>query len=157
LGAMTGAALTGFVLIDRMGVSLPLVLTATLNVVCALCVLPWMSAELKLTASQPPQSASVSGPVASDARDHTLRQLLLFSFGALGFANIAIEVLWTHFYALIFPNDTYIFSAILIVYLFGVGAGSVAGRALLRALGRPVLALGVLQIASAAASLLMIL
>src|SRR5262245_52880530 len=38
LGAMTGAALTGFVLIDRMGVSLPLVLTATLNVVCALCV-----------------------------------------------------------------------------------------------------------------------
>jgi spermidine synthase len=157
LGAMAGAALTGFVLIDRMGVSLPLALTAVLNLACALCVLPWMSGEAKAVASPPAQAAHAPRPVGAGAGDGRFRQRILLSFGALGFANLAIEVLWTHFYALIFPNDTYIFSAILIVYLFGVGAGSVAARALLHRMRRPVLALGILQLLSAAASLLMIL
>ncbi len=141
LGAMLGAFTTGFYLIEHFGVSRPLVGTALLNVACAALVLPlWRRTRLDGESSRrtplPPLSP--------------LAVALLVAFAALGFANIAAEVVWTRTFALIFWNDTYIFTTILLLYLFGIGAGSLAGGAALRRVRRPLFALGSLQLVSAA-------
>ena len=137
LGAMTGTFLTGFILVEHLGVSRSLLLTSLLNLACALVVLPWIRA----------RTQEATAPAVSP------RRLLLASFGILGFANIALEVLWTRYFALIYPNDTYVFSAILMIFLFGVGIGSLAGQRVLSRVRRPLFALGIVQIVSAAMSL----
>ncbi len=148
LGAMLGTALTGFFLIEHLGVSVSLRATCLANVACAACVLPWFKRP-SLGVEQPSTPRNATPISSADRR-------LLLAFGVLGFCNIAAEVLWTRFYALIFLNDTYIFSTILITYLLGVGAGSLIGGASLRRVKHPVYTLGVLQIVSGAWTVAMI-
>lgn len=150
LGAMIGTFATGFFLIEHLGVSWPLRLTALLNLGCIFAVLPWL------------KSGGKSMMAAIEEERHTERLsrtgvLLLLSFGVLGFANVAIEVIWTRYFAMIFQNDTYIFSTILLMYLFGVGAGSLLGQRFLSAINRPIFVLGILQLISASVTLLMTL
>lgn len=149
LGAMVGTFAAGFLLVEHFGVSGPLQATAMLNAACALCVIPW----IRSTRDTRAQAADES---AAGLQLSRLGVTLLLAFGLLGFANIAAEVLWTRFFALIFHNDTYVFSTILLIYLFGVGAGSIVGGRLLGRIRRPVFTLGVLQLTSAAWTVLMI-
>ena len=121
LGAMAGTWATGFFLIEHLGVSTSLRLSALLNLACVACVFPYV-ADRRIgggAAIDPaPPGERLDRPALS-----RFGFLVLLSFGVLGFANIAVEVLWTHFFSLIFPNDTYIFSTLLLMYLFGVGLG----------------------------------
>jgi len=141
LGALTGVAVTGFVLIQYVGVSRSMWGTALLNGLCIVCVLPWAG-------TRRIEEAAVEA-VATRPGISALGKILLVSFGLLGVCNIAVEVLWTRFYALIYYNDTYMFSVVLMVYLFGVGAGSLIGDMLVRRVERPVHAIGTLQVISA--------
>lgn len=140
LGAMLGAFATGFFLIEHFGVARPLAGTALLNLACAACVIPLLRrARLDGETSPRPGVPPLS----------RLAVTLLAAFTALGFANIAAEVVWTRTFALIFWNDTYIFTTILLLYLCGIGVGSLAGGALLRRIRHPVFLLGLLQVLSA--------
>ena len=81
----------------------------------------------------------------------------MLAFGVLEFCNIAMEILWTIFYAIIYLNDTYIFTVIVMMFLLGVGMGSAVGAKIVPHIQRPVFGLGVLQFISATWSLVMLL
>lgn len=150
LGAMVGTFATGFYLIERFGVAAPLRATGLLNLAACALVSPWVArVPLGLSAGGERRGPAPAGPPPPG-------RILLLGFGVLGFCNIAVEVLWTNFFSLIFPNDTYVYSTLLLAFLGGVGAGSLVGQRLFPRADRPVFALGVLQFASAAASLGMI-
>ncbi len=140
LGALTGTFITGFYVIELYGVRGPLMATGLINVACALCIWPLMNSRLtaKSDLSATPQALTPMG------------KLLLLSFGILGFCNLAAEVLWTQMFSIVFLNDTYIFTVILMVFLFGVGAGSLFGDLAFRRLKNPAFLLGFLQVLSAA-------
>ena len=144
MGAMVGTFATGFFLIERFGVSGPLMATGVLNVVCAACV--WRMAGRRRIDGK----GEVDREGKEKERISSLGLTLLAAFGVLGFCNIAAEVLWTRFFALIYRNDTYIFTTILLMYLLGIGVGSLVGGALAGRIKRGVYWLGLLQLVSAA-------
>lgn len=160
LGAMIGTFVTGFLLIEFVGVSVSLRSTAAINVLCVVCVLPFINQHRAGQSANDGNGAAANAldsanldPVAS--RMPLFGKLLLVSFGVLGFCNIAAEVLWTRFYALVFTNDTYIFTSILIMYLLGVGVGSLIGDRIKSLTRQPIYGLGLLQITSAAWTIVM--
>lgn len=155
LGAMVGTFVTGFFLIEHVGVSVSLRSTAALNVICVLCALPWVNRSGGDTesATAPDDADSKAGRAGSGLG--AFGAVMLISFGVLGFCNIAAEVLWTRFYALVYTNDTYIFSTILIMYLLGVGVGSIVGDRINALTAHPVRSLGLVQIVSAAWTIIM--
>ncbi len=148
LGAMVGASLTGFFLIEHLGVSKSLMLTGLLNGTCALLALPFLR-QVRVGEDGEPDTTPLTA-ISWDGK------MVIAFFGLLGACNIAYEVLWTRYYALIFFNDTYIFTTILIVFLAGIGAGSLAGNIMGRFIERPVYVMGVLQLVSSACSVWMI-
>ncbi len=143
LGAMIGAAVTGFLLIEHLGVSRTMWVSAGISLLAAVCAVPSFR---RTPITQPTRDDTTEGLGIVMSRSH---RWLILAFGLLGFCNIAVEVLWTRYFGLIFFNDTYIYSTILIVYLFGVGFGSIAGAPLVKRVGDPVFALGIVQIVSA--------
>lgn len=140
LGALTGTFITGFFIIEHYGVRGPLMATGLINLACAACVWPWVNSRI---AAKPAEMVAPH-PLTP------MGKLLLVSFGILGFCNLAAEVLWSQLFSIVFLNDTYIFTIILMVYLFGVGVGSLFGDVAFRRLKNPVFLLGFLQILSAA-------
>lgn len=149
VGAVLGIVGTGFFLIEHLGVSVPLRLAALLNLGAAACVVPALRRQGRVEGAGAPADRVVPERFSREAL------LLLISFGVLGFANIAAEVLWTAYYALIYPNDTYIFSTILLVYLLGVGAGSLLGARFFARARHPLRLLGLLQLVSATGTIVL--
>lgn len=140
LGALTGTMVTGFFLIEWFGVRGPLMATGLVNLACAAIVWPYVKLRAPASAASDPQAHALT----------PMGRLLLISFGILGFCNLAAEVLWTQLFSIVFLNDTYIFTVILMVYLFGVGAGSLLGDIAFRRAKNPVFLLAFLQLFSAA-------
>ncbi len=62
-----------------------------------------------------------------------------------GFAALALEIVWTRVLLLIFGTTSYSFSAMLAVFLSGIGLGSLAMTFVADRLRRPWLTLGLLQ------------
>lgn len=149
LGAMVGTFITGFFLIEHVGVSVSLRSTSVLNILCIVCVLPFLKSTSRSEAPSQQADSQDAGRITQ------FGFLLLVSFGVLGFCNIAAEVLWSRFYALVFTNDTYIFTSILMTYLFGVGVGSIIGNRIKALVRMPVFGLGMLQIVSGVWTVLM--
>ncbi len=123
-GAALGSFLSGFVLIELIGITGTLVAAACLNFAVAALGL-WLSG-LASTERPPP-----------DARPGNAGILLLYAVvGALALAG---EVLWTRSLTLLLGSSTYAFSAILIVHLVGIALGSWTLAGFVRTLRSPVL------------------
>ncbi|MSR58973.1 MAG: hypothetical protein EXS05_15235 [Planctomycetaceae bacterium] len=147
LGAVAGAFLSGFWLLELLGVSGTAQAAAVLNVAAGLGAL-WLwgvvrrqsagSAETPAEAPALPSLASEphreSGPAQrarSDADvDASAAAIGLVFAGAFltGFVALAAEILWSRSLAFVFDdplkNTTYCFSAMLTVFLAGLGLGS---------------------------------
>lgn len=125
LGAVCGVVLTGFLLPAAIGLSLTYFLAVAVNLFLGLSVLAGLGrGEIATERTPPPARGGRTGPTvtASDA------VLLGLAFGS-GMALIALEVLWTRMFALIFQNSVYSFSAIVLTVLIGLSLGALlAGR-----------------------------
>lgn len=133
LGAILGAAIAGFVLIELIGLSASLVVGAAGSATAGLLALmigrrspPAQPAPAPTTAAAPPSTA----PALSPAID--LRRL---SFGIAfvsGLTSLGYQTLWTRLLASGSGGMTYVFSAILVYFLVGLTLGAVvvttAGR-----------------------------
>ncbi len=116
LGAALGCALTGFVFLNALGLSLTnrlAIATNLLAVIMALLVAwsPW-AGTITAGPRRPEESARGSS-------------LLLLLFLLSGFTAIGYEILWTRIVALFHPNaHTLVFSLVLLLVLLGTGLGS---------------------------------
>jgi predicted membrane-bound spermidine synthase len=117
-GAALGAALAGFVLLERLGLQRPLQLGGALNLAVALVVAGYSLANIQKN-HEPlggsPQIASPDGPVPA---------ALLAAAFATGAVALTAEVLWTRIIGLLLGSSVYAFAFMLVVVIAGISAGS---------------------------------
>src|SRR6267378_6631794 len=114
LGAMTGTALAGFFLIEFVGVKFSLWATAAINLAIGIVA-------IKLGQERSPP---VNEQIATSPSDQ-LRRLALVLLGVTAFAALLDEIAWTRVLVMIVGGSTYAFTLILLVFLLGIGLGSV--------------------------------
>jgi spermidine synthase len=118
LGAMTGTALAGFFLTEFVGVRASLWGTALVNLAIGV-------AAIGLGRRQEPvimEAVSVDQPPPSST---LLRNVALALLGLTAFASLLNEIAWTRVLVMIVGGSTYAFTLVLLVFLLGIGLGSV--------------------------------
>lgn len=140
LGAVAGVGFAGFFAIRTVGLHATLAIASTAQ---ALVALGAVAAARRLPAGAPPEPA---GAGAGGGR------LLLAAAFAMGLASLACEVVWTRVLVFYFGSSVYAYSLMLVLFLAGIGLGSLA-IAPLAARARPLAALAWLEAGLAAAAI----
>src|SRR5438132_8124664 len=130
LGAMVGTALAGFFLIEFVGVKVSLWATAASNLVIGAAAIGLGRRRSLSDPERQPGDEQISRPAADQ-----LRTLALILLGITAFAALLDEIAWTRVLVMIVGGSTYAFTLILLVFLLGIGLGSliVARRSVPRA------------------------
>ena len=137
LGAAAGCFLAGFVLIRALGVMGTLYTAAALNLLVAfggwfLSRFSAISVEKQAEAAAP-QSAGAAEAKTADGKFY----LLILAFFMSGLISIGYELLWMRSVVHLLNGYTYVFSAVLTVYLLGNVIGAGIGSALVSKLKNP--------------------
>jgi len=111
-GAVIGALLTGFVLLEWFGLSATVYMMVGINVILALVA-------FFLSGKEWYQPSEKEIQIPEPRID-----FILIIYTISGFVSLSLEVLWTRELAIVFLSSTYSFSTVLITYLMGLGAGS---------------------------------
>jgi spermidine synthase/MFS family permease len=137
LGAVTGAIVTTFVLIELVGIQNTIWLAALLNLLIALGA----RSTAREQGSVEPLTAGAIEPGAREEQTNDRRSRVLpvlIAAGVVGFVFFLMELVWYRMLSPILGGSTYTFGVILIVALFGIGAGGLL-YALLRDIRQPTL------------------
>jgi spermidine synthase len=128
LGAVAGALLSTFVLVENLGNRKTLFVAVLVNVLVAL-----RARSMAKNATVAPQTAATSDV---DVAERAANPKLVYTAAALvGFAFLLMELVWYRMLSPILGGTTYMFGLVLAVALLGIGMGGTA-YALLRG-GRP--------------------
>src|SRR5258706_437925 len=119
LGAVAGTALAGFFLIEFVGVRASLWLTAVVNIAIGLVALRLGRDPAPADAGRPPVESPLS------PRELVVRNMALALLAITAFASLLDEIAWTRVLVMIVGGSTYAFTLILLVFLLGIGLGSV--------------------------------
>ena len=136
-GALTGALLTGYVLIGGLGMQRTFYLAAALNLLVAAGAW-WLSgAAAKESSSSAEGSDPRHIPTGSDPTggliDAVPATTVLAVMAVSGFAALALEIVWFRVLVQFLPATTYAFTTMLATVLGGIAAGSaLASRHLAR-------------------------
>jgi len=130
IGAMCGAVLTSFVLIELIGFRNALHVAGLINLLIALvAVLLWRlgaSVDAPRQATAPTHEPAPSAAPSSPSEvSHSVARLLLF---LTGFASMALEIVWMRAFTPVLGTLVYAFSGLLAVYLLATWLGSLAYR-----------------------------
>ncbi len=120
LGAMTGCVVTGFILIEMLGLTNTLRFGAFVNFLAG--AVAWMVAReagWRVWNNKPEVKTRTKA-----GGKHRWDTTLLTLYGVSGFCALALELLWTRTLILLLNNTTYAFTLILAVFLFGIATGS---------------------------------
>lgn len=121
LGAAAGCSLTGFVVLPRIGLFWSNALAAGLNLAIGI-------AAVILSKTSPSSEAPRSRPDAADENKSGAiclpSEMVYLAAAITGGAALMLQVVWTRQLALILGGSTYAFSAMLCVFLAGIGIGS---------------------------------
>ena len=149
VGAAAGAALTGFLLVPRLGLAATTAVGVAANVVVAAGAIvlgrfasfPPPPAAPKFRRASRPTRRADSLPPAPVAAAIVL--------AASGFAALVHEVAWTRVIALVVGPTTYAFTVMVSIFIIGLGAGSGLGVWLLGRVASPAILLAWAQVAGA--------
>ena len=124
LGAVVGTAVTGFFLIEHVGIRVSLLATALVNLAIGLAALRWSG-----TADPGREPGEAPTPAPRSAPDAIHRAALVL-LAVTAFASLLDEIGWTRVLVMIVGGSTYAFTLVLLVFLLGIGLGSafVRGR-----------------------------
>lgn len=145
-GAVAGSFLTGYVLLEHLGVSRTVFLAAFASIAVGLLAF----ALHVFTGRQ--QADAVGGAGLKPAKDTAMphvgrdRLVALLAVAMAGFCALALEVLWTRVLVFVLETTAYAFACMLTCFIFGLAAGSfVCSRLLLPRISKPVFALGLVE------------
>jgi spermidine synthase len=113
-GAVCGACLSGFLLIEKLGLQLTTLLMVTLNLIIAVTA-------IVLSRKSQPQQKVASGEIPEYNKN---LRLILPLYALAGFAALALEVLWTRELTIDFLSSTYSFTVVVVTFLVGLTLGS---------------------------------
>ena len=156
-GAIIGAAVAGFVLVELLGLSASLVVGTAGSAIAGLIALALGRRSEDAQVEQPSAPITMgatSGSAASLLPAHDLRRLSLSVAFVSGLTALGYQTLWTRLLSSGSGGITYVFSAILVYFLVGLALGAmivtIAGRRgidTLTWLARAQLLIGVLAVA----------
>lgn len=123
-GAVAGVLLTGFFLIGRFGIHVPVYLAAAGNLAVGLVALALASRLSVGARSVEPAARTAPDPRLSPQRLPTgTYRLVLFGLGLSGLTSFAYEIYWTRSLVFILGNSTYALTTMLSAFLTGIGLG----------------------------------
>jgi spermidine synthase len=151
LGAALGCFLAGFILIRIGGILGALLVAAAINLVVA--VAGWLlSRRYEAGPSRIPQITQDSAPAGRESAaepDHPQSlwvqrgaPVLLLAFFMSGLISIGYELIWMRAIVIPIGGYTYVFSAVLTVYLLGNFAGAAVGSRLASRVANPPMVFG---------------
>lgn len=165
-GAMAGALIAGFLLIEHFGIRGTVFATAMLNGlvgVIALALLPSggsgrAAADVGAEAGNAPQDTpaakegsrgegTATVPGRDGGSDASLIPLVFIVTLLAGFTSLGYEVFWSKALVFFVGNSTYSVSITLASFLFGIAFGSILYTWIENRIGQPLRTLGMLQIA----------
>ncbi|MBI3600301.1 MAG: fused MFS/spermidine synthase [Nitrospinae bacterium] len=122
-GAVAGCMLTGFYLIENIGVTSSLYSAAALNFIAAggAYIINQKTEVRRQKSELKTKDLKI---VNLQSSIFNLQFLVLLAFGFSGMAALSYEVLWTRVLILILDNTIYAFSIILFTFLLGIAGGS---------------------------------
>jgi spermidine synthase len=145
-GAVAGSFLTGYLLLELLGVSRTIFLAAFANISVGLLAL----ALHVLTGRR--QAGAENGSALKPAKGTALpevgkeRLVVLLAVAMAGFCALALEVLWTRVLVFVLETTAYAFACMLTCFILGLAAGSfLCSRLLLPRIKNPVRALGLVE------------
>lgn len=133
LGAVLGAALSGFVFIPGWGLDGAIYIAVSINFGVALTVW-WFTRYSAITPLEPPYAALGEREQIGSVQSRGLQARTLFVLFATGFVAISCEVGWTKYLSIFTGTTIYGLSAILAIFLFGITLGSWAMRGIMQRL-----------------------
>lgn len=146
-GATLGAALAGFVLLERLGLQRPLQLGGALNLAVALGVAGYSRANIQQNQETP--GGSPQNSAQNSAADGPVPAALLAAAFATGAVALTAEVLWTRIIGLLLGSSVYAFAFMLVVVIAGISAGSAIMAAAIARWGSPAVLLSGSQVLAA--------
>ncbi|MHB1305839.1 MAG: spermine/spermidine synthase domain-containing protein [Limisphaerales bacterium] len=125
-GAVAGAWLADFILIEAIGIEATMLAGACLNLavgVAALLINNWMlQAEMLAPPAAVPETAVAPAPVEVFSPGEL--RLAVLGIGLSGFVAMLYQVAWTRLLALALGSSTHAFSLMLITFIAGITVGS---------------------------------
>jgi spermidine synthase len=118
LGAVAGVLVSGFYLIEHIGLTHTAQLAAVLSILVGLLAL-WANTRVDPIQS-PPSQDQISEPVSTNRAARVVLPIMGLS-GALG---LSLEVLWTRLLIQGIGSTAYVFSIVLALFLIGIALGS---------------------------------
>jgi spermidine synthase len=132
-GAVTGVVITGFLLIGRYGIHIPVYLAVFGNLLIGLAA--WMVSRRSadLPAVTEPGTAEPVDDLVPESGGLDLRtyHIVLFGLGISGLTSFAYEIYWTRSLVFIMGNSTYALTTMLSSFLTGIALGGYLIRFLL--------------------------
>lgn len=128
-GAVTGALLTGFILIGAVGVQRTFLLAAALN---ALVGLSALVLDRRLVLLHSPDAVAIDPRVAAQQPSRRGPAIVWWIMAASGFASLALEIVWFRLMVQTLDATTYAFTLMLAVVLIGIASGGAIAARLLR-------------------------
>ncbi len=118
LGAVAGVLVSGFYLIEHIG------LTHTAQLAAALSILVGLLALWANTRVDPVQSPSPPDQSSEPVRTNRAARVVLPIMGLSGALGLSLEVLWTRLLIQGIGSTAYVFSIVLALFLIGIALGS---------------------------------
>jgi spermidine synthase len=125
LGAMAGSLISGFILIELLGLSATAHVAVALNAVAGAIALVLAARETAVNQDAHAAEAAADAPALS----HRLRLVVYAASFVSGFVSLGLEVLWTRMLAEGTGSQIYQFVGILAAFLLGIAVGGAAYRA----------------------------
>lgn len=136
LGAVSGAFITGFFLIESFGLYNTVLIGACISFIIG--VVAFLKGK---SGSVVTKEEELKAPIV----DKHLYWLSLTAYGVSGFCALGYEIVWTRILLQMLPSSTYTFSLILSLYLLGIGFGSLFGSWLMKKVKSAVVWFSVIQ------------
>ena len=124
-GAVTGVVVTGFFLIGKYGIHIPVYMAVIGNLLIG-CI-AWMASRRISDPSTSPLPSNAQADDGAACAEETLGagtyRIILLGLGISGFTSFAYEIYWTRSLVFIMGNSTYALTTMLSAFLTGIALG----------------------------------
>jgi len=125
IGAVCGAAVTGFVMLRTFSMSITLAAAVAINLFVGLsAIFIQQTIRGEQESEVVPEDESGLDGIAGATENHSLPALVLWGIGVSGFCAMSYEVLWNRVLSVAVGASAYGFTLLLMAFLAGIATGS---------------------------------